>query len=124
MSAGKRAWYVGLALLGVAVLVLKPLYRGPLDVVVYAYGGNFAVSFALYFVASIGLSQRGYGRLAAAISTLVVVEAFEATNGFGVMANVYDPLDFVANAAGVACAVAVDALLEWSQEVRNESQNG
>jgi hypothetical protein len=31
---------------------------------------------------------------------LLVVELFEATNGFGVMTNVYDPADFVVNAVG------------------------
>ena len=37
-----------------------------------------------------------------------MVEAFEATNGFGVMANTYDAVDFVANAAGVGVAVVID----------------
>ena len=53
---------------------------------------------------------QGYGRprLIAASLTLLAVEIFEATNGFGVMENVYDPADFVANAAGVGLAVIVD----------------
>ena len=39
------------ALLGGIGLVLKPVYQGPLAEIVYSYGGNFAVSFALYFAA-------------------------------------------------------------------------
>jgi hypothetical protein len=35
---------------------------------------------------------------------------FEATNGFGVMVNVYDPFDFIANAVGVGLALAVDMI--------------
>jgi hypothetical protein len=34
------------------------------------------------------------------------------TNGFGVMANVYDPLDIAANAAGIGFAVLVD-MVSW-----------
>ena len=99
---------VVLALLGAMALVLKPSYRGPLAEVVYAYGGNFAVSFALYFAAASAASRHRLGRLAAAATALLAVEAFEATNGFGVMANTYDPIDFAANAAGVSVAVVVD----------------
>lgn len=44
------------------------------------------------------------------MATLVAVEAFELSDGFAVMANVVDPVDLVANAAGVALAVAVDLL--------------
>jgi hypothetical protein len=47
-------------------------------------------------------------RLLAASLTLLAVELFEVTDGLGVMANTYDPIDFVANAAGVGLAVIVD----------------
>lgn len=43
-----------------------------------------------------------------AIIALLIVELFEATNGFGVMTNTYDRFDFLANALGVALGVAVD----------------
>jgi len=95
-------------LLGVAALVLKPYYHGPLAQVLYSYGGNFAVSFAVYFWTAIAASRLGWGKLAVAGSALLIVEAFEVTNGFGVMSNVYDPLDLVANAAGVGFALVVD----------------
>ena len=98
-----------MAVLGAAALVLKPVYHGPLEGVVYSYAGNFSVSFALYFGAVNATARYQRPRLMAALAVLVAVEAFELTNGFGVMANVFDPLDLVANALGVAFAVAVDA---------------
>ncbi len=108
MTASQTKRNVLFVLLGVAALVLKPYYHGPLAQLLYSYGGNFAVSFAVYFLAAIAASRLGRGRLAAAASALLVVEAFEVTNGFGVMSNVYDPVDLMANAAGVGFALAVD----------------
>ncbi|MGD2136422.1 MAG: hypothetical protein PVF27_09685, partial [Gemmatimonadales bacterium] len=99
---------VAFAVLGAAALVLKPSYHGPLEQVVFAYGGNVAVSLALYFAALSGAMRHGLGRTAAALGTLLAVEAFEVTNGFGVMANTYDPMDLAANAVGVGLALALD----------------
>lgn len=99
-----------LALLGAAVLVLVPAYDGPFREVVGSYGGNVAVSFALYFAARNAADRFERPRLLAAAATLLAVELFEATDGFGIMANTFDPVDFVANAAGVGLAVVVDAL--------------
>jgi hypothetical protein len=101
---------VALALLGAAVLVLVPTYGGPFGEVVGSYGGNVAVSFALYFAARNATDRYQRPRLLAAAATLLAVELFEAADGFGVMANTFDPVDFVANAAGVGLAVLVDAL--------------
>ena len=108
MTASQTKRNVLFVLLGVAALVLKPYYHGPLAQLLYSYGGNFAVSFAVYFLAAIAASRLGRGRLAAAASALLIVEAFEITNGFGVMSNVYDPVDLMANAAGVGIALALD----------------
>ena len=99
---------VALAILGAAVLVLKSAYHGPFEDALNAYAGNVAVSFALYFAALNATSAYGRPRLIAAALTLLVVELFEVTNGFGVMANVDDPADLIANAAGVGLAVIVD----------------
>jgi hypothetical protein len=99
---------VALAVLGAMVLVFKGAYRGPLEDAVYAHAGNVAVSFSLYFAVINATSRYRRPRLMAASLVLLAVEAFEATNGFGVMVNVYDPLDFVANAAAVVSAVIVD----------------
>jgi len=110
-AAGARALTirnVALAVLGACVLVVKAAYQGPLEEAVYAWAGNFAVSFALYFALLNTTVRWSRPRLHAAGLTLLVVEAFEATNGFGVLSNVYDSSDFIANAAGVSLAVLVD----------------
>ncbi len=100
------------ALLGAAALVLKHSYAGAGAGVVQAYAGNFVVSFALYF-ACLGAALRfRYPRSLAAIVAFASVTAFEVTNGFGVMANVYDPFDIAANAAGIGFAVLVD-MVSW-----------
>ncbi len=111
-------------LLGVAGLLLKRHYSGPHPDVVHSYGGNVAASFAVYFIMSnvrlpLHFAVSGLrlplhpsnGRLLTAAAALLVVELFEVTNGFGVMTNVYDPMDLVANVGGVALALAVDALM-------------
>jgi hypothetical protein len=96
--------------LGVAGLMLKGRYSGPSHDAVRSYGGNFAVSFAVYFVLINPLLERRFSRLLAAGAALAVVSLFEALDGFGVMQNVYDPVDFIANASGVALAFVVDGM--------------
>ena len=88
--------------------MLKSAYHGPFEDVLNAYAGNVAVSFALYFAAVNATAGYGRSRLIAAALTLLAVELFEVTDGFGAMENVYDPADFIANAAGVGLAVIVD----------------
>ena len=39
---------------------------------------------------------------------LLIVESFELTNGFGIMSNVYDPWDYLANAIGIGMAAGMD----------------
>jgi hypothetical protein len=99
---------VVLAVAGAAVLVLGSAYSGPFAEAFQAHSGNVAVSFALYFAALNATARYQRPRLLAASLTLLAVELFEVTDGFGVMANTYDPIDFVANAAGVGLAVIVD----------------
>jgi hypothetical protein len=99
---------VAMAVLGATVLVLGSTYDDPFGEVLGAYAGNVAVSFALYFAALNATSRYRRPRLLAASLTLLAVELFEATDGFGVMANTYDLIDFAANAAGVGLAVIVD----------------
>jgi hypothetical protein len=109
LTSGRNVFF---ALLGAAGLVLKGHYSGPHQNVVHSYGGNLAASFAVYFVVSnlrVHFHSR-YSRLLTAAAALLVVELFEVTNGFGVMTNVYDRVDLVANAGGVALALAVDVL--------------
>lgn len=105
-----KARNVFFVLLGVAALVLKRHYSGPFVEIVHSYAGNIAASFAVYFVVRISTSGWRYGRLVAAGIALLVVELFEAADGFGVMTNVYDPVDFLANAVGVVLALVLDTL--------------
>lgn len=101
---------VAMALLGAGVLVLVSAYEGPFAEVLGAYGGNVAASFALYFAALNASARSQRPRLLAASATLLAVELFEASDGFGIMANTFDPIDFAANAAGVGLAVIVDVV--------------
>jgi hypothetical protein len=95
-------------LLGVTALVLKSHYSGSFREIVYSYGGNVSVSFAVYFIILISMFGQRFGRLATAGIAIFVLELFEVTNGFGVMTNVYDQFDLVANAMGVGLALAID----------------
>ena len=88
---------------------LKNWGSDSLSALAYSYLGNVAVSFAVYFLASIAARTR-LNRVAIAVLALGVVEGFEFTNGFGIMTNVYDPLDYLANALGVALAYVVDVV--------------
>ena len=97
--------------LGAALFLFKRHYSGPLDEIVHAYVGNLSVSFAVYFLfANLELPQRFKGVLPA-VAALAVVELFEAFDGFGIMANTYDPIDFLANAVGIAMALLIDTKL-------------
>src|SRR3990172_670084 len=115
---------VSFVLLGVAALVLKRHYSGPYVEIIHSYSGNVSASFAVYFVVRLLTSGWRYERLVTAGIALLVVELFEATNGFGVMTNVYDPVDFVANAVGVWLALVLDTLvwLRWRNELGRGSQ--
>jgi len=96
-------------LLGIAGLVLVFRYAGPLFDLVHSYGGNLTASFASYFIVGPAVSRVRSSRAASAVIALLATQLFEATDGFfGLMANTYDPFDYLANAIGVALAVAVD----------------
>jgi hypothetical protein len=88
--------------------MLKRAFVGRHWFLVTSYLGNVSVSFALYFLAIVAGLRVGRGPLFAAVSSLLVVEAFEVTNGFGVMLNTFDPWDLLANALGVAMGLVVD----------------
>lgn len=89
---------------------MKSRYAGPFPEMVHSYGGNASVSFAVYFLIRIATSGVRHGKLLSATVALLVVSLFEATDGFGVMTNVYDPADFAANALGAGLALVVDIL--------------
>jgi hypothetical protein len=102
-------------LVGAAALVLKRHYAGPGEQLVHSYGGNIAVSFAIYFLFCNFFLQlpipTKFKKPVAAGLALALVELFEAFDGFRVMTNTYDPYDFVANAIGLALALTVDSTL-------------
>lgn len=54
----------------------------------------------------------------AVLLALVCVESFEVLDGFGIMANTYDPFDLLANAIGVGGSLGLDTILN-----RNRSRD-
>ena len=113
--------YIAFVLLGAFGLILTSKYVGPYYELVHSYAGNITASFAVYFIVSIGSKELRFNRLIVAVLALTIVELFEATNGFGVMANTYDPFDFLANAIGVALAVGADVISTRIMEARADS---
>jgi uncharacterized membrane protein len=96
-----------MVLVGVTALLIKSWLRDSISSFAHAYLRNLAVSFAVFFVVAIAVAPK-LQRIWIAASALAIVEAFELTDGFGVMTNVYDPFDSLANALGVALACCVD----------------
>lgn len=109
-----RTRNVILILCGVAALILKSGYAGPNLDLVRSYLGNVSATFSVYFLcANVVLLARPLlparlARTAAALSAFAIVALFEATDGFHVMTNTYDPLDHLANALGIALALLAD----------------
>ena len=102
---------IACVLVGVAGLLLKRHYSGPGQDLVMSYGGNLCASFAVYFIFAASVLGARRGGILSAVMAVTVVELFEITDGFGVMSNVYDPIDLVANLTGIAPAWACDAVL-------------
>ena len=111
MIKNQRIRNIIFILLGGLVLVFKRYYAGPYNELVNNHGANFSVSFAVYFIALIGFDSLPRPRLLASAGSLLAVEFFELTNGFGVMENTYDPWDYLANAFGIGLALGIDLVL-------------
>lgn len=103
---------------GALVLMLKHNYSGPYAEIVKSYSGSIAVSFAVYFIISLSSDSWKKNRFITALIALSAVELFEITNGFGIMTNVFDAIDLLANLIGVGLALGLDLLLN-----RNASGN-
>ncbi|RLD98920.1 MAG: hypothetical protein DRJ13_10355 [Bacteroidetes bacterium] len=84
------------------------------------HAANFSVSFAVYFIAQMGFDSVPRPKLLSVTGGLLAVELFELTNGFGVMENVYDPWDYLANALGIGLALGIDLLLD---QIKSKKDN-
>lgn len=105
MVSRARLYDLVLVLVGVIALVMKGWFQNGL---ILSYGGNIAASFSTYFLLKLPNVPPRYQALTAVTLALLATELFEATDGFGVMSNTYDPVDYLANAAGVALAAGLD----------------
>ena len=104
-------------LLGVAGLLARGHYDGPLATLVHSYAGNVCVSFAVYFIAKQVPHQIAGAGVVAAFLALAAVNLFEVFNGFGIMSNTYDAWDLAANTAGIGIALAIDLVLKHRRGV-------
>ncbi len=104
--------------------MLKGHYAGPADELVQSYGGNVAASFAVYFLARRVTARSHLPRASAAALAFMVVQLFEVLDGFGLMKNVYDRLDLVANTAGIALAITLDVIVRRMSGARSARLEG
>jgi hypothetical protein len=112
-------------LAGISILVFKQHYSGPLEELVWAYGSNISVSFAIYFIGLLGFDRLPQPRLLAVLGSFLSVQLFEITNGFGFMSNTYDPMDYFANTLGITLALVADLLLDRPGVPKDEdTENG
>jgi hypothetical protein len=110
MSGKEKVRNVLFILLGVLVLVLKQSYNGPSEVIVKSYSGNLSVSFAIYFLIGLNSHHWKKNKFITAIISLIIVELFEITDGFGIMTNVFDIIDLFANLIGIILSLVLDQL--------------
>ena len=114
MNLKDKTRYVVFILAGVLGLILKRHYTGPYNEFVFSYLGNVAVSFSVYYIICIVTTPRRIHKLISAAIALAIVELFELTNGYGIMKNVYDLYDLLANLVGVCGAFTLDNLIKNS----------
>ena len=110
-------------LCGVLLLLLKRNYNGPYIEFVKSYLGNFSISFAVYFIVGFNAKLWKENKIITAVFAFVIVTMFELTNGFGVMTNVYDVFDLLANFFGISFAYTVDLILNKYLQKGSNKQN-
>ncbi len=120
MNNRLRIRYVAFVLVGVAVLLSKNWFRDSIGSLGHAYLGNVAASFAVFFIIALAAVPRLQYIWIAAVA-LMIVDAFELTNGFGVMTNVYDPFDYLANTLGIALAYCAALASDRIMQARSSS---
>ena len=111
ISNKQKARNVLFILLGISVLLLKQVYNGPGLEIIKSYSGNLSISFAVYFLICFSSDHWKQNKLITAIISLMIVELFEITNGFGIMKNVFDIFDLFVNLIGVISALVLDKTL-------------
>ncbi len=109
MTTKQKIRNVSFILSGVLLLILKQKYNGPYLEIIKSYLGNFSVSFAVYFIVQFNDHLWKTNKVITAFIAIVIVSLFELTNGFGVMTNVYDAYDLLANFGGVLLALLFDS---------------
>ena len=109
MNIRTRIRYIAMILVGVTGLLAKSWFRNSIGNLGHSYLGNISASFAVYYLVAFAVTP-WLNRFWVSVISLSIVELFELTNGFGVMTNVYDPYDYVANILGIALAFLVDFL--------------
>lgn len=112
MSTRNRIRNVIFIFMGVLGLLSKKYYDGPYQEFVNSYLGNVSVSFSIYFLISLNETIWKQNKVITALIALTVVELFEITNGFGIMSNVFDYYDLLANLIGVSIALTLDLSLQ------------
>ncbi len=120
MNTRLRIRNVAMVLVGVAGLLSKSWFRNSIGSLAHAYLGNVAASFAVFFLVSLAALSKLHRIWIAAVA-LAIVEAFELTNGFGVMSNVYDPFDYLVNCMGIFLAYCADLATARIIQARSSS---
>jgi hypothetical protein len=121
MSGKEKIRYLLFILIGALVLMLKHNYSGPYTEIVKSYSGNISVSFAVYFIICFSSDNWEKNKFITALIALLAVELFEITNGFGIMKNVFDAIDLLANLIGVGMALGLDLLIRRNSSSRSEA---
>jgi hypothetical protein len=102
---------ISLIILGILLFLLKQHYNGPYIEFVKSYLGNFSISFVVYFIVGFNAKLWKENKIITAVFAFAIVTLFELTNGFGVMTNVYDVFDLLANLLGISLAFTVDLIV-------------
>ena len=108
MTAREKIQNVIFILIGVMLMLLKKNYDGPYQEIINSYLGNLSISFSMYFLISLNHTIWKSKKIITFLVSLAIVELFEITDGFGIMSNVYDSYDLIANLIGISIALALD----------------
>ncbi|MFC1526105.1 hypothetical protein ACFL6X_04755 [Candidatus Latescibacterota bacterium] len=107
MNRQKVTCLIGVAV-GVLGLLLCRHYAGPASDLIHSHGANVTFSFGAYFILKLCRLPLADRRPVCAAYALLGVSAQEVAQGLSLYPGIFDPLDFLANAAGIGAAWAVD----------------